>query len=288
MQCCTDAFALARYGPVISVFFSHWELDMGISRRLMGRSGNRRRIAPAVMTIVLLFVVLAPSFAWADFVWDMRVGAKGAFTGNLYSEPEAAPLGSDAYWGDTQFYIGGGGGIFIEVNFLGYVGIEVDVLYEANSLTYGIEISGFEYDYITSFEQIRIPILIKGTLPLGLVELSLGIGPELVFGQSAAVEFEYHTQISDAQRQQIDQQLRNIYGAESTDGTFFDIDLGFNFKVWKLVIPLSLRVGINLDQPPDYYDRVTLDLEGNVVHGAKVKAIESIQFALTLGIGYVF
>ena len=237
---------------------------------------------------MLVALMLLPCAARADFLWELRVGVKGALTGNLYYEPDNAPAGSELFWGDTQFYIGGGGGLFVEVNFIKFVGLEVDFLYEANSLTFKEDISGFEYDYNTRFKQIRLPVLIKGTLPLGVVELSLGLGPEFVIGLDAGVDFEYHTRLTAAQKQEFDAILGALYDAEKSNGTFFDVDLGLNIKVWKLVIPISLRVGINLDQPADYDGRVTLNFDGSEFKNARVKAIESYHFVIMAGVGYVF
>jgi outer membrane protein with beta-barrel domain len=238
-------------------------------------------------TIVLVVLMLA-SPTYADFSWDLRVGAKGAFNGIMWSEPDDAPLGSDPLWGDAQFFIGGGGGIFIEANFFGYLGLEIDVLYESNSLKFNETINSFEYDYYTKFKQVRIPIMVKGILPLGGVELFLGLGPEFVIGTGSSVTIDYRTQITDAQKQQVDAILKPLYQTADTNGTFLDTELGINIKVWKLVIPISLRVGINLSQSSDYDGRVDLTMAGATVTGARVKAIESFHFALMAGVGYVF
>jgi hypothetical protein len=235
--------------------------------------------------IALSAVLMTSQVAQADLLWELRVGAKGSFTGNLYYEPENAPLNSEIVWGDTQFYIGGGGGLFVELNLLKFIGFEVDVLYEANALTFKEDYSGFEYDYNTRYQQLRIPLLVKGILPMGNAELSLGVGPEFVVGLGASVDFDYHTQMTPAQKQAADQTLNALYDAEKASDTFLDVDLGINIKVWKLFIPISLRVGFNLTQPSDYEDRVDLSIARD---NARLKAIESYHFTLMAGVGYVF
>ncbi|MBN2498111.1 MAG: hypothetical protein JXR96_26210 [Deltaproteobacteria bacterium] len=239
------------------------------------------RLMPALLALIGISCLAHPSRA--DSFWEIRVGAKGALTGNLWAEPNEAPARSDPFWGDDQFFVGGGGGIFAEVNFFGFVGLELDLLFEANSLTFNETINYFEYDYDTHFTQLRVPILVKGTVPLGPVELSLGIGPEFVVGLSADVGFEIHTALSAAQKAQALAQLEGLYGAEKANGTFLDLDLGVSISVWKLFIPIDLRAGINLDQSENYPDRV--DLAGN---RATVKAIESFHFSLQVGVGWVF
>jgi hypothetical protein len=195
---------------------------------------------------------------------------------------------SEIVWGDTQFYIGGGGGLFVELNLFKFLGLEVDVLYESNAWTFKEDFGGFEYDYNTRYTQIRLPILIKGTLPMGTAELSLGIGPEFVFGLDASVDFDYHTAMTPAQKEEAQRILDALYDAEAVNDTFLDLDFGVSIKVWKLIIPISLRVGFNLTQPSDYEDRVALTILGTSVTNAKVKAIETYHFTLLAGVGYIF
>ena len=236
-------------------------------------------------SIILMTVLLmSAGTARADFLWELRAGAKGSFTGNLYYEPDNALPNTEIFWGDTQFYIGGGGGLFVELNLLKFIGLEVDVLYEANSLTFKEDYGGFEYDYNTRYQQIRIPVLVKGVLPMGAAELSLGVGPEFVFGLGASVDFDYHTVATPAQKEI----LEAFYDAEKADDTFLDVDFGVNIKVWRLFIPISLRVGFNLTEPSDYDDRVDLTIIGTSVTNARVRAIESFHFSLMAGVGYVF
>jgi hypothetical protein len=234
--------------------------------------------------VLLAVLLMTAQTARAEFLWELRVGAKGSFTGNLYYEPDNALPNTEIVWGDTQFYIGGGGGLFVELNLLKYIGLEVDVLYEANALTFKEDYGGFEYDYNTRYKQIRIPLLVKGVLPMGNAELSLGVGPEFVIGLDASVDFDYHT----VSTPQIRAALDALYDAEKASDTFLDVDLGVTIKVWKLVIPISLRVGFNLTEPTDYEDRVDLTIVGTSLTNAKVRAIESYHFTLMAGVGYVF
>jgi len=244
--------------------------------------------------IVLVLMLITQTARAEDSIIDFRLGVKGVFTGLLWSAPDNKPVFLDdasQFWGDDQFYIGGGVGPFFEINLLRYLGLELDLLYEANSLTfnqtYNFGNFELEYDYDTEFQQMRLPILIKGVLPLAdVAELSLGIGPEFVFGLDAEVEIDRRTDLGAANNL-ADQTLADTYDAEKTGGVFFDIDLGVAIKVWKLIIPIDLRVGINLDQPADYEERVDLDVATNQVQGT-VKAIESYNFAALIGIGYVF
>jgi hypothetical protein len=232
--------------------------------------------------------MLVTSLAQAELVWDLRIGTKGALTGNLWFEPDDAPAGTEPLWGDTQIFVGGGGGLFIEGNLFGYLGLEIDFFFQKNAFFFNHSINGVEYDYYTRFGQFRLPILVKGTYQTESLELSLGVGPEFVQGLSAEVDIDYRTKLTDAQKATADAALAPLYQAEETNGVFLDVDLGINIKVWKLIIPISLRVGFNLDQPKDYDGRIDYQLSGLTITSAKVKAIESYHFALLSGVAYVF
>lgn len=228
-----------------------------------------------------------------ESIWNLRFGAKGGVTGNLWAAPEEVPIqygDLGHFWADDQFFVGGGGGLFVEANFFRYLGLELDLLFESNALTFNqtFTIGGLEleYDYNTTFTQLRIPLLVKGVLPLGdVAEMSLGLGPEFVVGLDADVEVDFITDVSLFP--QVASNFAAVYQAEKADGTFFDFDLGLSFKAWKLVIPVSIRACLNLDQPPEYANRVTLQGPPAGVTRATVKAVESYHFALLLGLGYL-
>lgn len=244
--------------------------------------------------ILLVLALFCPAnTALADgFLIDFRLGAKGVLTGNLWSQPEKLPFDPliSMYWGDNQFGMGGGGGAFFETNILGFLALELDLIYEINSLSFNQTINGFEYDYTTQFGQVRLPLLVKGVLPLGpILELSLGIGPEFVFGTSAETKVDFLTVPSNAMLVQQANILQTSYQAQSTDGTFFTLDLGLSIKIFRLFFPIDLRLGINLDQPSSYQQRVAKSYNENNVYGVNtVKAIESYHFALLAGVGYIF
>lgn len=221
--------------------------------------------------LAILIVLLAPLSARADFLWDLRVGAKAALTGNLWGPPDGAPKsgGHDAGWMNTLAWVGGGGGLTLELHALTFLALEVDLLYEQNAFKESIN-DGLATIY-TKYTQVRVPVLLKGVLPLGLVELSLGVGPEFTFGRSAWLDTSALVAAGGL-------------GAASVSDTFVDVDLGVTFRVWRLAIPLSLRTGFNVTQSKGYFDRFDTFSAASVV----VKASETYQFALLAGVAYVF
>ena len=67
-----------------------------------------------------------------------------------------------------------------------HLGLEIDLIFEHNSMWYDIEYSDASgrvignLRYKLKFGDVRIPILIKGVLDTGSTRISLGIGPEFV------------------------------------------------------------------------------------------------------------
>ena len=223
--------------------------------------------------VVVLFVLLLPLTARADFLWDLRVGAKAALTGNLWGAPDGAPriAGADAGWQNSLMYVGGGGGLLLELHVLSFLALELDVLYEQNAFKESI--NGGVATIYTKYTQVRLPMLLKGVLPLGFVELSLGVGPELTFGKSAWLDTSRYVAAGNL-------------GAASTNDTFVDVDLGVTLRVWRLAIPLSLRTGFNVSQPKEWQDR--FETFSPATGAFVVKASETYQFALLAGVAYVF
>jgi|GEM_PF-2863788 len=222
--------------------------------------------------LALLIVLLVPLSARADFLWDLRVGAKGGVTGNLWGAPDGAPriAGADAGWQNALFYVGGGGGLMVELHALKFLALEVDVLYEQNGFKESI--NGGVVTIYTKYTQVRLPILAKAVLPLGFLELSLGVGPEFTFGRSAWLD--------------TGGLLGSSLGAVPADDTFVDIDLGVCLNVWRLAVPISLRTAINVTQPKGWQDR--FDTFSAPSGPFVVKASETFQFALLVGVAYVF
>ena len=221
--------------------------------------------------MLLVFLLAVPLTARADFLWDLRVGAKGGVTGNLWGAPDGAPRtpGASAGWQKDLMYVGGGAGLLLEAHALQFLALEIDVLYQTNAFLENI--NGDQAHIYTRYNQVRLPLLVKGVLPLGATELSLGVGPEFTFGTKAWLDTDGMVNPSG-------------FDAVSVNDTFVDLDLGVTFRVWKLAIPLSLRTGFNLSQPKQWTKRFDTFSATRLV----VKASETYQFSLLLGVAYVF
>ncbi len=233
--------------------------------------------------------------------FELRLGIKGAFPASLWTAPDNAPsfFPYDLYWNRQQFFIGWGGGAFAEAIVLKHLSVELGCLFEDNSLAFNQPFrdpswpAEMEWDYYTRFKQLRFALLAKGRLPLSeAVEITAGMGPEFVLGLDAHMTVKRQTELV-AGGEMVDSALDQLYQAEKANGFALAFDVGAGIKVWKLIIPISLRAGVNLAQPGAYDERVTVDITDTVtlfetpISKGKVKAVESINFALLAGVGYV-
>jgi hypothetical protein len=119
--------------------------------------------------------------------WELGVGFLGLVGGSFLSElsdrDKRFPFEVDGQSrGEVVFTypgfggVGGGGGLALEANWRGIVGLEVDVLYTRDQGKGDID--GFE---ITMAQwALHIPLLLKVGLPAGLVRPFLVVGPEFV------------------------------------------------------------------------------------------------------------
>jgi hypothetical protein len=227
-----------------------------------------------VFGLLSVLCVLGSS-AHAHAFYDLRVGAKGSVNGVAWAAPDNSPPGSAALWGDNQFLMGGGGGLFGDLRLFKLLGLELDLLFESNKLTFNYSVGALSYDYDTKFLQFRAPILAKLCLPLGPLEMTFGFGPEFVKGMNADVT------VSDAVAQP-------FYAAEPGSDTFLNFDWALNVRLGKLFIPIGLRFRLNVTQPSEYADRVTVEPTAAGLPKGTVDAIESYSFGLNLGLGWVF
>lgn len=117
--------------------------------------------------LLLLVFLLLPVTARADFLWDLRVGAKAAVTGNLWAAPDGAPRisGADAGWQNALFFAGGGGGLMVELHALKFLALEVDVLYEQNGFKESINVTQPKdwQERFDSFDAARGTFVVKAS-----------------------------------------------------------------------------------------------------------------------------
>lgn len=220
--------------------------------------------------------------------FGVSLGGKGTVGGNLWSEPDGIPAGA-LIFADTAGGWGGGGGLYTELRALwGYLGLEVDVLFERNSSWHNVTINSvFEADWVLKWTSLRVPILIKAILPTSGVRISLGAGPEIVAGLDAETELVVKRGEDVVSASDIEHQ-RSLFVTEAQTDTYFTTDLGLAFEVWQLAVTLDLRAGFNLTQPSAHDDRIEYTFSGSSteVERMKIIASNSMDFRLLLGLAW--
>jgi len=222
--------------------------------------------------------------------FGVSLGAKGTVGGNLWTEPETIPAGA-LIFADTAGGWGGGGGLYTELRALwGYLGLEVDLLFERNSSWHNVTINRvFEADWILKWTALRVPILVKAILPTSGVRISLGAGPEIVAGLDAETELVVKRGEDVVPASEIEAQ-RNLFVTEAQTDTYFTTDLGLAFEVWQLAITLDFRAGFNLSQPSAHDDRIEYTFGGTpaapVVERMNIIASNSMDFRMLLGVAW--
>ncbi|MCP4678055.1 MAG: hypothetical protein GY854_21590 [Deltaproteobacteria bacterium] len=118
-----------------------------------------------------------PSADFSKF-FGVSLGAKGAFGGNYLTEPDEPWSQDDSLAFESGAGgIGGGGGLYTEFRVLwGYLGLEIDLLFDHSKNWCSIEYSNaVDTDWIYSFTAMRIPLLIKGNIEMKKSRVSLGV-----------------------------------------------------------------------------------------------------------------
>ena len=254
------------------------------------------KYAIAALLMVMLFLVTAGAGAGEDVggskeggddtpFFGVSLGAKGCFGGNFVSNPDNAPPGALIY-DDGAGGIGGGGGLYTEFRILkGHLGLEFDLIFEHNKNWSSITFNNVvETDWIFTFNAVRIPLLLEGSLESDAVRGSLGVGPEFVVGTGAGADI----QVTEG-KQYISgpdlQALRNRFTASKQTDTYICFGLGLAIKVWKLAITIDMRYAYNLTQPSEYDDRVEYsgsETEPNI----ETIASNSMDLRILLGVAY--
>lgn len=211
---------------------------------------------------------------------DLLVGAKGTVGGNVWTEPttnssyiDIAMASNDLGFSRTRGGYGVGGGLWLEARFVRFVALEVDLLYEQDRVWENDDFSGAKAKFTAVAHNLRIPVLVKGVLPLPSVRIAFGLGPEFVVPLDTSGEES--------------PDWPNIhFTAKGKTSTMLTFGFSFVFSLpFNLVLPLDLRAAKNLTQPSAYDDRVAASLANNVFT-AEMTYQNSWDFRLLLGLGY--
>jgi hypothetical protein len=238
-------------------------------------------------------------------VVEFSVGVKAGAGAELYTEPSDTTLYTDPdtkepfvmpFFDETRSGYNVAFGVFGEVRFVQYVGVEVGLMFVRHKLledtdwTYTESVNGNVQVYTAHtkqtllFTKLNVPILLKGYLPVGKrVRLSLGIGPELAWSLYSRASFELDKGVLKGK-------FAGFKGLSSKDAD--DIGLvtaaGVVVDAGVVKIPIELRFSYNFSQASKYQDRVTYDQippKGYPTQGALV-ARDTMYGQLLVGLMY--
>jgi len=204
--------------------------------------------------------------ASAQFVLSeaLDVGISGLFyaSGSFLDEPPESGIPYPGFGGFNP----SGGGLALDVRYLGIVGVEIDLLFTED--IGGGEIN--DQDVEIGQEALHVPILLKVQAPLAIFKPNLFIGYEFVFVEESKAETVFS----------------NI-GSEASDYEVLTFGLGFEIALpipsVDIRIPLSLRGSVNLDTPETVEERTTVE-RGQITYNSEWK----FHTGVTLGVAWYF
>lgn len=245
---------------------------------------------PAAMALLLLV-----STAKAGGPVEVTAGAKGFVGGNLFTTPSDTPPGWDAYgFSGNAGGMGWGAGIYGEARFVKFLGLELGVGYDSSTLLRNVTLNSvlkIQEKVVTS--SMRIPVLVKGIVPVPFGRISVFLGPEFVRPTSADAsnelkEGEQYLSANDAAL------IKNGIKADTKSSTLLTMGLGVTLELpAKLELPIELRASKNMSQGDAWADRVDMPSwqppgQPLVSPPYTVTGQNSWDFRLGIGLGYRF
>lgn len=235
---------------------------------------------------VAMALLLQVSTAKADGPVEGTVGAKGFLGGNLFSTPSELPSGYDGIgFAGNAGGMGWGAGIYGEARFIKFLGLELGLTYDSSRLMRNVDLN-VNGTLLKVREQVdtksmRIPILVKGILPIPFGRIAAFLGPELVRPSSVSASNEI-TNNSNAQ-------LATKINAIEKSSTMLTMGMGLTIELpAKLELPIELRASKNMSQDAEWGKRVDLVFQGNNLMSYSVRSQNSWDFRLGVGLGYRF
>jgi hypothetical protein len=213
-------------------------------------------------------------------VVEGSAGLKLAVGGNLWTTPSGIPFNYNGlgFAGDGGG-IGYGIGAYGELRVIKFLGLETGLAYDHSNIWRNVTINGVgETKETFTMSSLRIPILLKGILPLGFGRASLGIGPEFIVPLSASASVDVTSGPIVIQGAAL---------AKTAGSTMITTDLGLVIEVpvVGIEIPIDFRFSKNLTQDDAWLQRVSAD---PVAQTYTVKAQSSWDFRLLAGVGMSF
>ncbi len=200
-----------------------------------------------------------PESVSGEYRWDVHlldfmtfsVGFLGQAGGNFLAKPDVQSINGATPEPEYPGFAGltTGIGPTFELRFLGYFGVEVDILVQSDSGSAELEVSQINNNNIQQGkfrveiqqDAIHVPLLFKGAIPGRIVTPVLFLGPEFVLPNAASSE------ITEGSIPGFHNVTYGAMMAESYTAFIFGLGLEFNLPIpyVDVRIPLNLRGTIN-------------------------------------------
>lgn len=260
---------------------------------------SRRANLLASLGLLAAVLVACPTRADASWggVFDLEFGLKGMGGYDHWTKPDDGPyevLHQDVAFSNDRGGYGAGGGLYIQMRFFKYLGLEIDFLFE-DDLLWEHPLDGYDWKTTARRVNMRLPILVQAVLPTRTVRIAVGIGPEFVIPLKTWAEQSSVDELPVA--------LRDFkFGADAKTTTRLTFGLNIAIKLWRgITLPLDLRASYDPAQPDAWTDRVSVPAScaagqwsacGRDVYdpaiGYKVHQRNDWDFRLLLGLGFDF
>lgn len=257
-----------------------------------------RSILLAVATTAVLLPTAAAAVIPAEEKpREFEVGAGLLFNigGNFLTEADTQTLELDGQPTNLDYngFAGGpsfGMGIGIDARWKGLLGLEIDVLRSTD----GSQTENGPVVTKLTQTSIHVPVLLKGSIPGGIVRPNLVVGFNFIFPSSPKATMNPALLICsnvDAQGNCVGVTSEVEVGVHAESYTMFVAGLGFEFALpienVDLRIPLSLRTEFNTSTPGAVSDRAKFTSSGNQL---KIDYLSEYEYhaAITLGMLYHF
>lgn len=253
----------------------------------------RRAVLPVVLIAVTTVWSSRADASWGG-VFDLEFGLKAMGGYDHWTKPNDGPydtLDQDVAFSNVRGGYGVGGGLYVQMRFFKYLGLEIDFLFEED-LIWEHPLAGLDWQTTARRLNLRLPILVQAILPLPGVRLALGIGPEFV------VPLKTWAEQSD-----VPTGMRDIkFQSDAPTTTRLTFGLNIAIKLWRgITLPIDLRASYDPGQPKDWSDRVSVpdscaagdwracgdDLYDPAI-GYKVHQRNTWDFRMLLGLGFDF
>ena len=237
----------------------------------------RSTLLAAAVALSLSLLVSPASGRAGILEWSAGVKAAGGV--EIWTGPSGLPIWTAGFplFDEDRAGWSAGVGIYGELRILKFLAVEIGFDYRYQRLMEDTSINAAKSEETVTWHTLRIPILVKGVLPLGMVRLWVGIGPEFAFGVGSSAELEMK---------------RGFYvptpklKARDVNDIYLTTGLGVVVSIGPIAIPIELRFGYNVTQPGGYGGRIGDGLPTDATF--TVRASNTMEARLLLGVGYEF